>query len=108
MKTTAQATWFVHDRCPETRYRAVGIGADENGAPAPVVTAPTLVTLLLDAVSDPSSSYLAFAIDTSGRCTLQDREDRVTTLRPDRDGLYNLGGLGWTFRTPASTAAEST
>ena len=107
METTAQATWFVLDRRPETRYRAAGIGADENGGPAPVVTAPTLVALLLDAVSDLSSSYLAFAIDTSGRCTLQDREDRVTTLRSDRDGLYNLGGLGWTFRALASTPAES-
>jgi hypothetical protein len=72
METTAQATWFVLDRCPETRYRAVEIGAGKNGRPAPVVTAPTLVALLLDAVSDLSSSYLAFAIDTSGRCTLQD------------------------------------
>jgi hypothetical protein len=29
---------------------------------------------------------------------LQDHEGRIDILQPDGDGLYDLGGLGWTFR----------
>lgn len=63
-----------------------------------MITAPTLATLLLEVISDPNGSYRAFAIDEAGRCTLQDHEGHIDILTPDSDGLYDLGGLGWTFR----------
>jgi hypothetical protein len=63
VKTTLQAHWFVLDGYPETPYRAVQFGADGNRWATPLVTAPTLAPLLLRAVSDPTGSYLALAID---------------------------------------------
>ena len=59
-------------------------GADGNGRLTPVVTAPTLATLLLKVISDPDGSYLAFAIDATGRCTLQDQQGGVDVLRAVR------------------------
>jgi hypothetical protein len=56
-----------------------------------------LAILLLTVVSDPDSTYVAFAIDAAGTCTLQDDQGHLDTLEPADDG-YDLGGLGWTFR----------
>jgi hypothetical protein len=98
METALQEYWFVLDSCPAILYRAARFGADWNGWATPVITAPTLATLLLEVISDPNGSYLAFAIDEAGRCTLQDHDGRIDILTPDTDGLYDLGGLGWTFR----------
>ena len=98
METTLLAHWFVLDSCPAVPYRAVRFGSDWNGWATPVITASTLATLLLRVISDPHGSYRAFAINEAGECNLQDHEDRIDILTPDGDGLYDLGGLGWTFR----------
>lgn len=100
MESTSKAPpaqWVALDTSPEHAYPVERFGADWNGWHTPVVTATTLVTLLLNVISEPSSSYLAFAIDTAGGCTLQDNEGRTDTLSPGADGLYDLGELGWTF-----------
>src|SRR5664280_357554 len=44
-----------------------------------------------------SAAGWAFAIDLTGRCTLQDTEGYVAALEPDC-GLYDLGQLAWTFQ----------
>ena len=90
--------WFVLDDTPGIAYPAVRFGGDWNGWITPVVTAPTLATLLLAVISDPNGSHLAFAIDAAGTCTLQDHEGRIDSLEPADDGCYDLAGLGWTFR----------
>jgi hypothetical protein len=68
METALQEHWFVLDSCPAIPYRAARFGADWNGWATPVITAPTLATLLLEVISDPHGSYRAFAIDEAGRC----------------------------------------
>lgn len=45
-----------------------------------------------------SAAGWAFAIDLTGRCTLQDTEGYVAALEPDC-GLYDLGQLAWTSST---------
>ncbi len=94
----ARSQWFVLSDSPGIAYPADRFGDDWNGWATPVVTAPTLAILLLTVISDPVSTYVAFAIDAAGTCTLQDREGRLDTLEPADDGGYDLGGLGWTFR----------
>jgi hypothetical protein len=96
--TALQSHWFVLDDSPEVAYPAKRFGADWNGWLTPVVTAPTLATLLLTVISDTGGSYSAFAIDAAGSCTLRDHEGRIDILRPTDDGCYDLGELGWTFR----------
>jgi len=98
VETAQQALWFVLNSRPETSYRAVRFRSDDNGRTIPVVTAPTLVTLLLAALGNPDSCYMAFSIDASSACTIQDREGSIGVLRPNDDGLYDLDGLSWTFR----------
>ena len=93
----ARSRCFVLSDSPEIAYRAEWFGDDWNGWVTPVVTAPTLAILLLTVVSDPNSTYVAFAIDAEGTCTLQDDQGHLDTLEPADDG-YDLGGLGWTFR----------
>ncbi len=88
---------FVLSDSPGIAYRAERFGDDRNGWVTPVVTAPTLAILLLTVVSDPDSTYVAFAIDAAGTCTLQDDQGHLDTLEPADDG-YDLGGLGWPFR----------
>ena len=95
---TSQSLWFVLDSCPEVPYPAARFGTPWNGWATPVVTASTLATLLLRVISDPDGSYRAFAIDPPGRCGLLDSEGRIDIMTPDVDGLYDLGGLGWTLR----------
>ena len=97
METTPQATSFVLERCPETRYRAARIGASQNGRPAPVVTAPTLVALLLDAVSDLSSSYLAFRSTPLGDAP----------FRTAKTGSPSCGPIGTVFTTLAGWVGRS-
>jgi len=98
VETAQQALWFVLNSRPETSCRAVRSRSDDNGRTIPVVTAPILVTLLLAALGNPDSCYMAFSIDASGACTIQDREGSIGVLRPNDDGLYDLDGLSWTFR----------
>ena len=98
METAQQALWFVLNSRPETSCRAVRFRSDDNGQTIPVVTAPTLVTLLLTALGNSDSCYMAFSIDASGACTIQDSEGAIGVLRPSDDGLYDLGGLSWSFR----------
>lgn len=98
METAQQTQWVVMDGGSETYCPAVRFRVDDNGGAIPVVTAPTLVTLLLAALGTANSRYMTFSIDTSGACTIQDREGAIGVLRPSDDGLYDLGGLSWTFR----------
>jgi len=98
VETAQQAQSVVLDSCRETSCRAVRFRSDDSGGAIPVVTAPTLVTLLLSALGNPDSCYMAFSIDASGACTIQDRAGSIGVLRPSDDGLYDLGGLSWTVR----------
>ena len=98
METAEQTEWVVLDSgletyCPTERFRS-----DDGGGAIPMVTAPTLVTLLLAALGDPDGCYMAFAIDASGACTIQDRAGAIGVLRPSGNGLYDLGRLSCTFR----------
>src|SRR5664279_2079148 len=68
----ARSQWFVLSDSPGIAYPAERFGDDWNGWVTPVVTAPTLAILLLTVISDPVSTYVAFAIDAAGTCTLQD------------------------------------
>lgn len=83
------------DGYPETSCRAVCFRSDDNGGSIHVVTAPTLITLLLAALDSPDNCYLAFSIDPSGACTIQDSAGSIGILRPSGNGLYDLGGLSW-------------
>jgi hypothetical protein len=98
VETAQQTEWVVLDSgaetyCPTERFRS-----DVGGGAIPMVTAPTLVTLLLAALGNPDGCYLAFSIDASGACTIQDRAGAIGVLRPSGDGLYDLGRLSRTFR----------
>ena len=98
METAQQTEWAVLDSgsekyCPTERFRS-----DDGGGAIPMVTAPTLVTLLLAALGSQDGCYLAFSIDASGACTIQDRAGAIGVLRPSDDGLYDLGRLSCTFR----------
>ena len=101
METAQETQWVVLDGGSETYCSAVRFRSDDDGCAIPMVTAPTLVTLLLAALDTPDCCYMAFSIDASGACTIQDREGAIGVLRPSNDGLdglYDLGGLCWTFR----------
>ena len=95
-----QTTWLVLNGSPETGYPATQSEDPGTGGRTPLVTAPTLVAVLLTMIGDPGSRYLAFAIDATGRCSVQDRAGCVTVLVPTDDGHYDLGELhlDWTFR----------
>ena len=96
METAQQAEWAVLDGYPQTYCPTAHFRLDDGGA-IPVVTASTLVTLLLVALNNPDSCYMAFSIDASGECTIQDRAGAIGVLRPSDDGLYDLGRLSCTF-----------
>ena len=98
METAQQTEWVVLDSCPETYCPTVCFRSDDGGGAIPMVTAPTLVTLLLTALGNPDGCYLAFSVDASGACTIQDRAGAIGVLRPSDDGLYDLGRLSCTFR----------
>ena len=76
----ARSRCFVLSDSPGIAYRAERFGDDWNGWVTPVVTAPTLAILLLTVVSDPDSTYVAFAIDAAG--TLQNDQGHLDTLEP--------------------------
>lgn len=103
LTASQRSQWFVLEDSPEVAYPAERFGPARNGWLTPVVTAPTLATLLLTVISDPAGPYLAFAIDAAGSCTLQDREGQIAVLRPADDGCYDLGALGWTISPTAGT-----
>ena len=107
METAQQTEWVVLDSCPETYCPAVRFRSDDGGGAIPMVTAPTLVTLLLAALGNPDSCYLAFSIDASGACTIQDRAGAIGVLRPSDDGLYDLGRLSCTFRDRNDSVAPT-
>jgi len=81
-----RSQWFVLSDSPGIAYPAERFGDDWNGWVTPVVTAPTLVILLLTVISDPDSTYVAFAIDAAGICALQDDQGHLDTLEPADDG----------------------
>ena len=87
-------------------YPAERFGDARNDGVTAVVTASRLAVLLLTVINDPDSSYVAFAIDEAGTCTLQDLHGHLDTLKPADDGGYDLGGLGWTFLAPANLAGR--
>jgi len=93
--------WFVLSDSPGIAYRAERFGDDWNGWATPVFTAPTLVILLLTVISDPDSTYVAFAIDEAGTCTLQDHQGRLDTLEPADDG-----GYAWVGRSATTTSSS--
>ena len=93
-----QLASFTLNGNPQIAYSAVRFKVTRDRQIIPVVGAPALATLLLTIICDPGSSYLAFAIDAVGRCTVQDVNDRICVLLPSSDGCYDLDclRLDWT------------
>ena len=76
---------------------AAGIGRSiGQGGAEPPVDHRMLAARLLHAIADPTSSYLAFAIDGDGTCRVLEGNGDVHFLVPDGEGRYDLAPLGWT------------
>ena len=70
--------------------------ATGGGCAGSAVDHRSLTARLLHAIADPTSSYLAFAIDETGTCRVLGLDGDVHVLVPDDEGRYDLAPLGWT------------
>ena len=104
-----QTTWLVLNGSPETGYPATQSEEPGTGGRTPMVTAPTLVAVLLTVIGDPGSRYLVFR--STPLVAARSRTARAaspSSCRPMTATTTSASCTGLDIPGPASTGSQQT